>query len=106
MSSFDVLESVVHQTTVATRVSLGAIDQLLFREIDGAGGLTGDDQSGFDSTSGGESPARTALTLILDTGNLTSGNPVDIRGGILIVDSFSGVVDLEGEVGRLEFFGG
>lgn len=40
--------------------------------------------STFQSTSRGEGPAGTALSLILDTGNSTSGDPVDrVRDSII-----------------------
>lgn len=58
VSSLNVLEGVVHKTTIATMVVISgrASNQLLFGEIDGLGGLISDDQSRFQSTGGGESP--------------------------------------------------
>ena len=66
LGSLDVLESVVHPSSVATVVAVGggAVDQLLLGERsqsvsgDGVGGLGGGD--------GGESPAGSAHSLVLD----------------------------------------
>ena len=54
-SGFDVLESVVHESTIASRVLLGAGDELLLRE--GFKGSSLDGISTFNGTGGGESPA-------------------------------------------------
>jgi len=53
----DVLEGSVHKTTLASRVSGGAINELLFREVNALSGSTVNDESRLESTSGGESPA-------------------------------------------------
>ena len=53
----DVSEGSVHKTTVASRVSGGAVNELLFREVNTLSGSTVDDESRLKSTSGGESPA-------------------------------------------------
>jgi len=53
----DVLEGFVHKTTIASRVSGGAVNELLFREVNALSGSTVDDESRLKSTSGGESPA-------------------------------------------------
>jgi hypothetical protein len=109
-SSLKVGEGVVHQTTVATLVIDGvAVDELLFRERSQVL-VQLNDVLTFDGTSGGESPARTALTLVLNGGDGTSGDPVD-GGGSLETSSFNGergLGDLLGslvvtEVERLEF---
>jgi hypothetical protein len=50
-----ILESVVHETTIATGVDGGALDELLLREGDEAAG--GKEVSTFEGTGGGESPA-------------------------------------------------
>ena len=52
---FDVLESVVHKTTVASVVLLGAVNELLLRV--GGEGSGGDLLGTFDGSGGGESPA-------------------------------------------------
>lgn len=78
VSSGDVLESVVHESTIATVVLGGAGNELLLRE--GFEGSGGNGISTFDGTGGGESPAGTALSLVLDWGNGVSGSPVD--GGL------------------------
>ena len=54
-SGFDVLESVVHESTIASRVLLGAGDELLLRE--GFKGSSLDGISSFNGTGGGEGPA-------------------------------------------------
>jgi len=53
----DVLEGLVHQTSIATHVSLGggAINQILLREGNKVSGL--EFVGSFDGTSGGERPA-------------------------------------------------
>jgi len=75
-----VLEGVVHQTTRAPVVSVGlrAVNQLLLGEGDEAS--LGDEPSSFHGTGGGERPARTALSLVLDGGDGTLGDPVDRSG--------------------------
>ena len=54
-SGLDVLESVVHESSIASRVLLGARDELLLRE--GFKGSSLDGISSFNGTSGGEGPA-------------------------------------------------
>jgi len=53
----DVVEGVVHQTTLAAQVSLesGTVDELLLGEGFGLGGL--DELKGFEGAGGGEGPA-------------------------------------------------
>ncbi len=82
----DVLEGVVHQATVAALVAVaaGAVHQLLLGERHQLAGLDLGDT--LDRAGGGESPAGSALTLVLDGGHGALGHPVD--GG--------------GEVGRLD----
>lgn len=93
--SFEVSESVVHQTTVAALVVLGvAVDELLFGER-GQVLAQLDDVLSFDGTSGGESPARAALALVLNGGDGTGGDPVD-GGGSLETSSFDGERGLGG----------
>merc|ERR1719183_1932932 len=70
-------ESVVHQTTVATRILLGAVNQLLLTE--GLQIAGGDFPLALKTASGGEGPAGSALALVLDWGHCTLGGPVDAR---------------------------
>lgn len=74
----DPLESIVHQASVATLVSIrtGAIYQLLLGQRHKT--VSSKEFRTFDSSSGGERPARTALTLVLDSGDGTLGGPVNI----------------------------
>jgi len=100
----DVLEGFVHKTTIASRVSGGAVNELLFREVNALSGSTVDDESRLKSTSGGESPAWTARSLVLNSGNVSSGSPVN--GGSVngkIVNGLSGSGSLKSKVGGLEF---
>eukprot|EP00047_Mylnosiga_fluctuans_P019228 m.80305 g.80305 ORF g.80305 m.80305 type:complete len:437 (-) comp8035_c0_seq3:36-1346(-) len=77
----DVLEGVVHQTTVAALVALGggAIHEVLLGEGDEV--LGGLEVGTLERASGGERPARAALALVLDGGDVALGAPVD-RGGV------------------------
>jgi len=54
-SSLNVLESVVHETTIASVVLLGAVNELLLGV--GLEGSSGNILSTFNGTGGGESPA-------------------------------------------------
>lgn len=104
----DVGESVVHQTSVASLVALagGAVDEVLLGEGDElAGGL---EVGALEGASGGERPARAALSLILDGGHVSLGNPVD-GGGVSLVALSEGLagnagsgVHLGGQVDGLE----
>jgi len=58
----------------------GTVDDLLFRETQE--GLSGDGQEGFDVARGGEGPARSALTLVLDGSDDISGSPIKGSGNI------------------------
>jgi len=75
----EVLKGAVHQTTVATLVlvlATSAVNKLLLRELDEL--VTTEDVSRLDSSNSGESPARTALALILNgTNDLTLLAPVN-----------------------------
>jgi len=75
--SFSILEGVVHETTFAAHVAIfaSAVNQLLFRERSEHHVL--DLNGTFNVTSGRESPARTALALVLDGGNSSLGNPIE-----------------------------
>ena len=73
----DVLESKVHQTTIAALVSEGggAIDQLLLRELDQRAGLDG--METLQRSHSGEGPAGSAGALVLDLGHSVVASPVD-----------------------------
>jgi hypothetical protein len=76
----DVLESIIHETTVATFVTFGggAINEILLREADKAASRK--EVSSFSGTSGGERPARSALSLVLDPSYGSLGSPVNSGG--------------------------
>jgi hypothetical protein len=81
---FEELEGEVHRTTIASIVSCGAINELLLGEAHKF--LVGSEVGTFHSTGGGESPARSAASLVLNGGDTSSGNPVDggsVGDGIL-----------------------
>lgn len=101
----NVSEGSVHHTTVATTVEERTVDQFLFGEIDGVVSLTSQDKSRFERTSGGESPTGTTLTLVLDSGDLTSGNPVDGDVVGLRFNSFDFLFfNIQSKISALEFF--
>ena len=76
--SLNVGESRVHETTIATVRSRIAINELLLRVINW-GSVILDSSGGRDSSGSGETPAGTALLLVLDWGNFILGNPIDFR---------------------------
>jgi len=95
----DVLEGIVHETAIASLVAIGrgAVHELLLRERDQGAGRDG--VGALDGASGGEGPARAALTLVLDGGNGVLGAPVqrgrdgasgDLLGVVLGADVFAG----------------
>ena len=88
-----VLEGVVHKTTIAAVVLLGALNELLLGERNKLAG--GEEVSTLEGTGGGESPAGTTLSLVLDRGDGTLGDPVDLVSEI-------GGVELGNLVGLLE----
>lgn len=73
---FNVGESQSHETTIASVSGSIAVNDLLLRVINWVG-VVGNGNSGRDSSGSGESPAGTTLSLVLDWGNFTSGNPID-----------------------------
>jgi len=77
----DILESLVHQTTVAALVAegSGAVHELLFGEGDGSRVVL-NGVVGLNGTGGREGPAGTALALILDGGDFASLDPVNGGG--------------------------
>jgi len=89
----DVLEGIVHKTTVATVVSLGAVNELLLGE--GVEGSGGEEFSTLDGTSGGEGPAGTALALVLDWGDGTLGSPVDAIGKVGLIEELNVLLGTE-----------
>lgn len=67
-------------TFAAETFSTATVDELLFREGNGGGGLVFEIVNSFEHTSGGESPAGTALLLVLDTRQDILGGPIDGLG--------------------------
>ena len=99
-SSLSVIEGFVLPSTVATGVLSYAVNELLFGE--GEKFTSGEEVSTFHSTSGGERPAGTALTLTFDSGDGTFGSPVlggieSVGLGQVGVVNISSVVGSEGE---------
>merc|ERR1711881_825597 len=95
----NVLECIIHKTTVATHVSIGAraVNKLLLSKRSelaalGEVGTFG----GSDST---ESPAGSALTLILNGGHVSLGSPVN--GGRVVLEFL-----LDGVLGLINSDGG
>jgi len=94
----DVLESLIHETTVASLVSFGggAVDEVLLGEGDEV--LGGQEVGTFSGTSGRERPARSALSLVLDVGDGTVLSPIP-RGRDRHIDiDFSNSLDVLGDV--------
>lgn len=78
-----IIKSAVHKTTHATEVTvgLGAVNKLLFRKRDK---ITGSNLVGsFEGSSGGERPAGTTSSLVLNISDSSSFNPVN--GHVAIV---------------------
>lgn len=82
----NVFESIVHKTSIATLVAkgAGAVNKLLLGE--GLEVLVGHEVGSLQGTGGGEGPAGTALSLVLNWGDGTLRSPVD--GGWKIFESF------------------
>lgn len=104
---FKILESVVHKSTVASLVSVWswAINKLLFREWGKR--VSSKFVGSFNWTCGGESPAWSALSLVLNTGNYSFSNPVNGRfevvgGEVLLIANFVGVWSVS-KIESLEF---
>lgn len=79
-------------TAVVTVSSSSAINELLLRKIDGLFSFVSDNQSGFDGSSCGESPARTARSLVFNSSDFVCSHPVNVNGGIdinILGDGFS-----------------
>jgi len=75
---FDVVKSVVHETTVAAHVTFffRAIDQVLLGETWEHAILS--HHLAFERTSCAETPARAALPLVLNPGDVASFSPIDV----------------------------
>lgn len=90
----DVVKSLVWPSSVASVVGGRAINQLLFREV-GEGSLV-DLPVSFNDSGGGEGPAGSARSLVLDWGDSSGGLPVDgledfdvlVKVGIGFFDGF------------------
>jgi len=93
--ALNILESVVHESTIASVVLLGAVNELLLGE--GVKLSILDLVSTLNGTGGGESPAGSALSLVLDWGDGTLGSPVDgsLEVGGVEEDLVSGVIGWE-----------
>jgi len=89
-----VLESEVHESTVATvvTVGLGAVNELLLGERGELAG--GNELSTLDGTGGGEGPAGSAHSLVLDGGDTSLGDPVDGGLDVGLVEELGGGVGL------------
>jgi hypothetical protein len=94
----NVLEGVIHETTVAALITLGsgAINKILLGE--GSKSSRGDLVATLNGAGGGERPARSALSLILDGGDGTLRAPINGgRGGgenilnLAILDHVGGI---------------
>ncbi len=114
--SGNVLEGVVHEATVAAHVSVLSVtgDKLLLREGDSVAVLLV--VGSLHATGGGEGPARSAGSLVLDVSDVPGSNPVN---RVRSLDTLEGVHEarallagdrlvevegrelLEGEVGEL-----
>jgi len=78
-----IVNSVVFETSVTSSIDGGVtITKLLFRER--SEGTGGDPFLGFDVSSGGESPARSTVSLVFNSLDGTSFDPVNIS------DDFNG----------------
>jgi len=78
----NVLEGLVHETSLASLVSLssGAINEVLLGEAYKGSSLQ--EMSTFGGTSGRERPARSALSLVLNLSDGTLGSPVKFNTSI------------------------
>jgi hypothetical protein len=73
-----ILESISFKTTIATIAVVIAINELGFSKLEEGSGL--DEVSTLHSSGGGESPAGTTLSLVLDWVNSTFSSPVNLSG--------------------------
>jgi hypothetical protein len=103
--SLDPAKSFTGVSTTASRVGVIAINELL--RSSGGDTTSSDEVSRFRFFSGGESPARTTLSLILNCGGLSSCNPIDegSRGSQLFTSLLNnvGVKGLSGTESKESF---
>jgi len=78
----DINESPIHQASIATIVENRTVDKLLFRKIESIVCFFCKDKSWFEGACSRESPARSALTLVLNSSNSSCSNPVNINFNI------------------------
>jgi hypothetical protein len=90
---FSIRESSVHHTTVAAHVQPRAVNKLLLRKRNELTGL--DLMSTFERSSSGERPARTALSLVLNWGNSTLSDPVDLISEVFFGEDLGLVLALD-----------
>ena len=74
---FNIFEGVCHKTSVASHVSIWswAVNQLLFREVLESSSVLA---KPFKTSGGGEGPAWSTLSLILNWGDVALSNPIGI----------------------------
>lgn len=90
----DPSESLLRISSVASLVRSVAINDLLWGK--GLNGLSCHQVGRFDSFSGGESPARSALLLVLDRGGHSFGDPVNSARWGLLSSAFDYVRESDG----------
>jgi hypothetical protein len=71
-----------HESTIASAVPVRAVNHLLLGEVDEFSSI--DEMSTLHGTGDRESPAWSALSLVLDWGNSSGGNPVDLSREIVV----------------------
>lgn len=78
----NISQALIVETSIASSISvfLGAVNKLLFWQINR---LSFHKRKWLKSSNSTESPARTTLSLILDWGNHTFWNPIDISSNLL-----------------------
>jgi len=103
---FEVFETVIHETSVTSLISIRsrAIDELLFREISECTLTYG--IPGFTSSDGGESPARSTLSLVFNFLDFSFGNPIDISDKFVgfVSNNFFSFCGFESKIDGFEFF--
>jgi len=93
----DVLHGLGHQTSFASHVSFRgrAIDEVLLRERNEF--LGGEEMASLSRSSGRERPARTTLSLILDSSNGSLGSPIERSGEGRYFKFLTGVLSISGD---------
>lgn len=104
----DELEGIIHKTSIAGLVSVwaGAINELLLREA--LKSSVGELAETLKGSSGGESPAWSAWSLVLDWGDGTLGGPINITN-LSIIKALNVVAGLSNDGSEVllgEFFSG